>query len=197
MQSRLLGAVERLVRDVGPSALVVVALWGQDLLRPLVGERHYLLMYPALAFGALFGRRWAAVAATGIATLGVWFVFAAPPGSWALTRSEDAFGLAIFAGIGLLFISVSTRLRESASRHREAEALRRTHEATERSEQQFRLIADAIPILISRVDREGRYLYVNAEQAGSEECGRTDAVCHQRRCDRPGGSIAARRPESA
>lgn len=155
----------RLLRAVGPSALVFVALWAQYALRPIVGQRRSLLMYPAVAFGALYGGKWPGIVATVFATLGVWFVFTQPAGTFAVRRSEDVFGVIVFAVIGLLFNVVAARLRSAAARDREAEARQRVHEVTERSERQFRLIADAIPVLISRVDREGRYLYVNAAYA--------------------------------
>ncbi|MGE3840562.1 MAG: PAS domain-containing protein [Vicinamibacterales bacterium] len=155
----------RLLRAAAPTVLVLFALWAQYALRPVVGPRRSLLIYPAVAFGALYGGKWPGIVATVVATLGVWFVFNEPVGTLGFRRSEDIVGVIVFAAIGLLFNLVAARLRHAAARDREAEARQRVHEATERSERQFRLIADAIPILISRVDREGRYLYVNAAYA--------------------------------
>jgi len=61
-----------------------------------------------------------------------------------------------------------TILRDITQRKRGEQALRD-------SEEQLRLISDSLPILLGRVDREGRYLFLNAE--GAERCGiAADAV---------------------
>ena len=70
-----------------------------------------------------------------------------------------ALGVGLFALLGLFYLSqrrLTARLREAV------EKAQRSEQALVLSEQRMRLVTDSIPALVTRMDRDTRYLYVNA-----------------------------------
>lgn len=108
---------QKYLRYLGPpvsaSFLVLVALIAQELLRPFVGGKVFLLFYPAVFLGALLGGLIAGLIATILATLSAWYFFVPPAYSFVFEKGADAFGLIVFAIMGISFSVFSQKLRSA------------------------------------------------------------------------------------
>ena len=89
-------------------------LW--DALKPYV----WFLFFPAAFFSAWIGGLAGGLAATGISTLLVWFVFIPPTFSFALDNPASAFALVVFVIMGALFAYIFERMRLAGRRTDEA-----------------------------------------------------------------------------
>ncbi len=107
-----LGKYPKAVQWAVPSLLVIGALVTQHFLRPVIGERSFLLLYPTVFFSALIsGSLGPGVLASFIATIGAWYFFVPTIYSFTITRVGDLFGLVTFAFTGLSFSLISGKLR--------------------------------------------------------------------------------------
>ena len=89
-------------------------LW--DALKPYV----WFLFFPAAFFSAWIGGLAGGLAATGISTLLVWFVFIPPTFSFALDNPASAFSVVVFVIMGGLFAYIFERMRLASRRTDEA-----------------------------------------------------------------------------
>ena len=70
-----------------------------------------------------------------------------------------ALGVGLFALLGVFYLS---QRRLTARLHDAVELAQRSEQALALSEQRMRLVTDSIPALVTRMDRDTRYLYINA-----------------------------------
>lgn len=104
--------VGRTLKQFGPSALVVAALFAHVQLRPFIAGKTFLFLYPAVFFGSMLGGWRAALAAHLLAVLGAWYFIVPPSPPLALSEYSDAFGLITFLMIGIAFSLFSRRSEE-------------------------------------------------------------------------------------
>lgn len=119
--------VPKLVRWALPSFLVAFGLAGQVALRPLVGGKIFILLYPAIFFGALFSGCLPGVFAVIFAVVGALYWIIPPFDSFAINTVGEVFGLVVFAITGTVANLLGSRIR--TSRIKEHEAYRRAEEA--------------------------------------------------------------------
>jgi PAS domain S-box-containing protein len=101
------------LRFLLPTCLVAGALIVQILLRPVVCENIYILLFPAICVGALLGRFWPSVFASFVGTLGALYFSTFPYCSFKVAHKKDIFSLVVLLGFGLLFSAVGRQLRIS------------------------------------------------------------------------------------
>jgi PAS domain S-box-containing protein len=98
----------------GPPLMALAAIGLQIVARPLIDENYLLLLFPAIAFGTLFGEVTSTIVATLIGLIGVWFLFVPPTGPSGIEH-HDVFALVVFGFTGVLLAVVTARLRKAAS----------------------------------------------------------------------------------
>ena len=76
-----------------------------------------------------------------------------------LALVSAALGTGLFVLLGIFYMS---QRRLTARLHDAVEKAQRSEQALALSEQRMRLVTDSIPALVTRMDRQTRYLYVNA-----------------------------------
>lgn len=145
-----------------PSLFVLAGLVIQSFLRAPIGEKYYLLLYPALAFGAFLGGFWPMLVATTLATFGLWYFFVPEVNSFQFRNSSDTFGVAIFGMTGVLFSVVSGKMHRAQVEERRAlreaaHALRSQKDALEK----FQKVFDEAPIGMAILDRDCKIQHAN------------------------------------
>src|SRR5262249_54726651 len=127
----------------------------------VVGERAYLLIYPAVYGAALIGGLWVGALATTMAMLGAWYLVVPPVPSWEIKDLRDAFGLVVFWLAGIAFSIFGARfkfaLEQARLAHKQAEIageqLKAANERLERAiEKNLGRPSDLQDILLDIVD---------------------------------------------
>jgi signal transduction histidine kinase len=102
--------------------LVAFAILLQIQIRPLIGAKAYLFLYPAVFFAALWGGGRTGMLATLLAGLSAWYFFLPddPGGRLAGLSGADIFGLIVFGATGVLFSYFSDLFRSALEGERSA-----------------------------------------------------------------------------
>jgi signal transduction histidine kinase len=95
--------------------LIASTLALQLTVRPLLGEKPYLLFFPSVFFCALLAGFWPGVLATILSSLLAWYFFVPQVSSFTFKPliSSHLFGLSIFACTGLVFSAFSEFARRA------------------------------------------------------------------------------------
>jgi signal transduction histidine kinase/CheY-like chemotaxis protein len=109
----------RLFRFSFPIFSVLFALVLQLIFRDEIGQKTFLLLYPALFFGSVYCGLFPNIIATILASLSAWYLFVPKLYTWELKSSADVFGLVVFSTTGLLFGVFSEKLRKTRLAERE------------------------------------------------------------------------------
>jgi len=137
---------------LGASAALAMGIASRALLAALGIRAPYLAFFPwIVAAGIVTGGRSALLSLAGFVAVGA---LSLEPTNLVNTRSPLA-GLLFFAGAGIVLAGISGWINRNVSDRKRAE------QAVRRSEQQMRLITDALPALIAYVDRDARYQFVS------------------------------------
>lgn len=116
------------IRSLLAASLPVAACGVQLLCWPIVAPAAWFFFYPTVFFSSWWGGRQAGLAATGLATLLVWWHFLPPVHVVAKPGLSPYLTAALFVVMGTLFSLFHERLRRATSRAAELEVLR-TREA--------------------------------------------------------------------
>lgn len=130
------------------------ALLISELLRPIVAPNPFIFFFASIAFSSSYGGLGPGLLATALAVLGVNYAFIPPIDTFSVDPL-DLLRLLAFALVSVLVSSLSE------ARLRTAQAAQNELAQRERAEAQLRLIADALPVLISYLDRDQCYRFNN------------------------------------
>lgn len=138
--------IPRTVRRVIPFAFVAVAFVLQLQFHELIGNRSFLLLYPAVFLGSLFGTFRTSVSATVLATLLAWYFFVPARYSFEI-HAQDALAASIF----FLTCLISNFLGQQFEARTVSEAQAKVFDTALSSTPDFHFL----------VDRDHRFTYVN------------------------------------
>jgi PAS domain S-box-containing protein len=131
------------------AAFVALGLLVRWPLRPFLGlEAPFLFVFPVVILSGWIGGLRVGLFATVLASLGAAFFLIAPVGSFGIERSQDLAKLVVFFSIGLAVSGMSELMHQQRARAEES--------AAERD-----LVLEAVPALVSFIDPEHRYRWVN------------------------------------
>lgn len=144
---------DRAVRYALAVGAVGLALVCRMALSPFLGSGSaFITFFPAVMLAAVLGGLGPGLLATALSTVAVGYWVFPSKGQFALANTTEAFGLAVFAGMGV-FMSLVAKLYHQALQ-------RATHYAKElalrEGEARLRLLADAMPLLIWQCNAEGQ-----------------------------------------
>jgi PAS domain S-box-containing protein len=124
---------------VAAVALATLIRW---MLVPLWGSRlPFITFFPAVMVAAWLGGLGPGLLATALATLSaVWFF--EPLGAFSVASVEGVIGVAVFVAVNVLISVLNEQVYRTRARAESG------HEALRQSEDRFRLMADAAPVLI-------------------------------------------------
>jgi PAS domain S-box-containing protein len=143
-------------------AAVTVAFVIHLSFRRYTVETPFLLFFGAIMVAAWRGGLWPGLAATGLSTLLAWYFLLPAYDSFKLPDGWQATKLLMFAFEGALISALAEEMKRQAARARlHAGARSEADAARERSEGQLRLVTDALPALVSYIDRDHTYRFVN------------------------------------
>lgn len=166
MRQRLLTLVEKSVAAQYAAALlsVAAAVLLRWLLDPFLGNNlQFVTLFGAVAASVAFGGWRPALAAALAGYLVADFLFMSPRYDFHLNR-EVVAGFAGYCFSCAAIISMGERLIRNRDRlRRETAGRERAETAAGARQQQLQVITDATPALISYIDRERRYRFVNRE----------------------------------
>jgi PAS domain S-box-containing protein len=136
---------------------VIVALGLRWLFNPVLEDKvPFVTIFPALLLVALSVRADAFLAASAIALFGTLVLFVRPRFSLVAVDRAELVQLVLF-GLAVATTALATWLSQRAQERR-----RHVEQELVHSSEELRLITDAVPALISYVDTELRYRFVNA-----------------------------------
>lgn len=111
--------IQAILRYLVPTLLAILAVLAQSYLQPLIGGKVFLLLYPAVFFGAIWGGFTPGIIATVITGLGAWFHIFPPVNSFTIHNVADVFGLVVFFIMGVIFSVFGTALRSFRTKENE------------------------------------------------------------------------------
>lgn len=143
------------VLALGTMALALGVRW---LLNPVLGDTAvpFLTVLAALLVLVLVVRTGPFLLATVVGGVGALLLFMNPRFTLSASATAEAVQLVLFAGAGGAAAFAAWQSGRVQSRRERAE------QAAARRSEEIRLVADAMPALISYVDARGRYKFVNA-----------------------------------
>lgn len=135
---------------------VGVALAIRWMLRDILGDHMvFLLATAALLPLVVLVRPGAFLAAAALGLFGSWYLFVAPGGRFELTTQGELVGMGIYG------IAIAAALLAASLARRLTRRVQREGERAERRLHLLELVTDAAPALISYLDRDRRYRFVN------------------------------------
>lgn len=155
---------ERWLNRTLPSIMILIALLVQELARGWIGEKSFLLLYPTLFLGALYGGLIPGIAATSVATFGSWYLFVPYEYSFTFRSAADAFALSVFCLTGILSSWIADRMRSTRIKALKVRELAETSRVQlQAAEAKFRGLFESVPDGIIVVDSNGVIAIVNAQ----------------------------------
>ncbi len=124
----------------------------------------FITFFPAVMLAALLYGLWPGLLATALSALLVGWWLMPPVGRFAIARTSDVVALTIFFGMGIFMSLVAEGYRRNQRRvgdYKRAHAIRETEEKLRSSEEQFRVLADAIPQLCWMANVDGWISWYN------------------------------------
>jgi PAS domain S-box-containing protein len=148
-------SLSKVVRWFAPSFLVLIAIVIQKAFPALSEGRAFLLLNPAIFFGALFGGLLPGFCATAFAVVCSWYWFIPFHNSFSLRSVSDVLALCVFASTGILANMLGSRIRSShrkeSESHRVAEAAKnKLAAANEVLARQAEIIASSDDAVVSK-----------------------------------------------
>jgi len=130
----------------------------------------YILFYPTVMFVALYGGFRPGMLATVLSALVADYFWIVPTGQFLPVHLNDWLGLAIFIMSGAMISGLTGTMRRSQTRAHEAESVakiavarQRDLEALRESEERLRSLAENVPCVLMRFDRQLRVVYLSPQ----------------------------------
>ncbi len=143
------------------TAAAVLFRW---LLDPWLGDDIPLAMlYGAIAFAVWYGGYRPGFLAVALGYPVCVFLFVAPHGAFSWSEPRELARLAVYLVPCAVILGVGERVRVSlrGAETQTREILDHSSEALRRSEQQLRMVIDALPAVVTYIDRDTRYRFFN------------------------------------
>jgi PAS domain S-box-containing protein len=135
----------------------IAALLLRQALAPLLGEHNpYHVAWLAVVFSAWYCGFWQSLLVVAVETVGVWYWFLPPVGSWRVAARSDIYGLLGFIFCGCLLTLLGESFRRTVRRKIAAE------EQAHLARKLFETFMENSPVLSYLKDEDGSYVYSNA-----------------------------------
>ena len=154
------------VAAIAIAVVIVAAFVRFAFLQSLEFQAPFITFFPAVVIAALYGGLWAGAIVTFLSAIITDYFLIEPVGSLLIARFSDGLALGIFVADGLLVSWVADRLQRANSRLRQAEIFRSSElerQIVERTkhEEEFSLLAEALPQLVWITRADGWNVYFN------------------------------------
>jgi PAS domain S-box-containing protein len=139
-------------------AVAVAFLWRVAMVRAFGAELPpFITFYPAVVLVAIVAGLWPGILATALAALVADYFIVSPRGSFAIASTADVVQLLIFTFTNVCISAVAERYRRGQQRI----AAYEKDLALKESEEQFRILANAIPQLCWMANADGWVFWYN------------------------------------
>jgi PAS domain S-box-containing protein len=135
----------------------VAGLLLREVLRPLLGDHShpYHIAWFTVVFSAWYCGLWPSILTLVIETLGVWYWFLPPRGTWHFRNSRDLYGLIGFVVLSGVIVALGETNRRTVARKASAE------ERAHRARKLFETFMENSPSTEFLKDEDGRYVFTN------------------------------------
>jgi PAS domain S-box-containing protein len=143
------------------TAAAVLVRW---LLDPWLGDDIPLAMlYGAIVFAVWYGGYRPGLLAVVLGYIACNFLFVAPHGAISLSEPRELARLTVYLASCAVILGLGERVRVArrGAKAQTQEVLDYAAEALRRSEQQLRMVIDALPAVVTYVDHDTRYRFFN------------------------------------